>query len=182
LKGGIKIKYEDINNVLNFLNITDQYILLKDKGKVKKVYIYEIEPVTFLNFSIDVQSNILNLYSEFLRELNLEFQIYISNKKINTEKYIKNFYTCIKKEGNKKYIEIVRNYIADITKGLENEDIYITKFYIVVSFPTENDRKIEVIDNIINRLGQIGCHISRIMSKSKLKYLLYESINKEKIT
>ena len=80
---GCKIKYGDVKDVFNIVDITDKYLLIKDKEIVKKVYIYEVEPVTFLNFSIDVQSNILNLYSEFLHELNFDFQIYISNKKIN---------------------------------------------------------------------------------------------------
>ena len=76
------IKYESINKLFNLIDITDSYILVKNKEKTKKIYVYEIEPVTFLNFSMNVQSNILNLYNEFLRELNFEFQIFISNKKI----------------------------------------------------------------------------------------------------
>ena len=87
---GCKIKYGDVKDIFSIVDITDKYLLVKNKEIVKKVYIYEVEPVTFLNFSIDVQSNILNLYSEFLHELNLDFQIYISNKKINIQKYISN--------------------------------------------------------------------------------------------
>ena len=71
----MKIHYQDINKLYNLVDITDSYVLIKDNDVVKKVYIYEIEPVTFLNFSIELQNNILNLYNEFLRELNLEFQI-----------------------------------------------------------------------------------------------------------
>ena len=98
---GCNIKYEDINKVFNLIDVTDTYILLKDKEKIKKVYIYEIEPVTFLNFSMDVQSNILSLYNEFLREFNFDFQIYISNKKINIESYIENLRKLITKNCKK---------------------------------------------------------------------------------
>ena len=54
----MKIIYENINKIFNFIDITDRYVLFNDGENVKKVYIYEIEPITFLNFSIDVQSNI----------------------------------------------------------------------------------------------------------------------------
>ena len=91
------IKYESINKLFNLIDITDSYILVKNKEKTKKIYVYEIEPVTFLNFSMNVQSNILNLYNEFLRELNFEFQIFISNKKINVENYIRNLSKLIEK-------------------------------------------------------------------------------------
>ena len=50
---------------------------------------------------MNVQSNILNLYNEFLRELNFEFQIFISNKKINVENYIKNLSKLIEKSDKK---------------------------------------------------------------------------------
>ena len=82
------IKYNNIKQLYNITSVADKYIFVKERDVMKKVYLYEIEPVTFLNFSIDIQSNILNLYNEFLRELNLNFQIYISNKKVNIQNYI----------------------------------------------------------------------------------------------
>ena len=111
---GYKIIFDDIKKVFNILDITDEYILVKNKESTNKIYIYEIEPVTFLNFSIDVQSNILNLYSEFLRESNFKFQIYISNRKINIQKYIKNIENCISKTGSVEYVELVSKYIESI--------------------------------------------------------------------
>ena len=52
----MKIIYENINKIFNFIDITDRSVLYNEGENVKKVYIYEIEPITFLNFSIDVQS------------------------------------------------------------------------------------------------------------------------------
>ena len=155
--------------------------MVKDKDIVKKVYIYEVEPVTFLNFSIDVQSNILNLYSEFLRELNFDFQIYISNKKINIQKYISNLKIYINKNGSKRYLEHVNSYISSISAQLEKEKIYTTKFYLVVSLKEDFEYDINNIDNIVRGIDNIGCNTKRIISKEKLKVLMYESINKEVI-
>ncbi len=145
------------------------------------MYIYEVEPVTFLNFSIDVQSNILNLYSEFLRELNFDFQIYISNKKINIQKYISNLKIYINKNGSKKYLEHVNNYIYSIGAQLEKEKIYTTKFYLVVSLKEDFSYDINSIDNIVRGIDNIGCKTKRIVSKKKLQVLMYETINKEVI-
>ena len=83
---------------------------------------------------MNVQSNILNLYNEFLRELNFEFQIFISNKKINVENYIRNLSKLIEKSDKKAYVDLMNNYLLSISKELENEMIYTTKYYIVISF------------------------------------------------
>lgn len=146
---------------------------------MKKVFIYQIEPITFLNFSIDVQSNILNLYSEFLRELNLEFQIYISNKKINIQKYIENIEKSVSKKESRKYTQVLNNYLASIAEQLEDEIIYTTKYYLVVSIEREEQLNISSMDNAIKKLNTIGCNVQRVASKRNLELLLYESINKE---
>lgn len=176
---GWKIKYEDIRKLYNFIDITDKYILLRDKDRIKKIYIYEVEPVTFLNFSIEVQSNILNLYSEFLRELNFNFQIYISNKKVNIQKYISNLQRSINKDTNESYSILVNNYLSSIESQLEKESIYTTKFYFVISLNRENEIEINSLDNIIKKLDTMGCNTRRIANKRELKNLLYECINKE---
>lgn len=176
---GCNIKYEDINKLFNIIDVTDTYILLKDKDKTRKIYIYEIEPVTFLNFSMDVQSNILNLYNEFLRELNLEFQIFISNKKINIENYINNLSKLINKNVSESYVSMMNSYLQSIEKELENEMIYTKKYYIVISFNRESDYDINQIDNIIKKLDYVGCNTKRIKTKRCLKSVLYENFNKE---
>lgn len=176
---GCKIKYDDIKNLFNFIDITDKYILIKDGDKIKKVFIYQIEPVTFLNFSIDVQSNILNLYSEFLREFNLEFQIYISNKKINIPRYIENIEKSMSKRNSRDYTTLLNNYMASIAEQLEDEIIYTTKYYLVISLERDEQVDISSIDYIVKKLNNIGCNTQRLTSKRKLEMLLYESINKE---
>ena len=52
------IKYESINKLFNLIDITDSYILVKNKEKTKKIYVYEIEPVTFLIGSISLLKNL----------------------------------------------------------------------------------------------------------------------------
>lgn len=176
---GCKIKYDNIKNLFNFIDITDKYILIKDRDKIKKVYIYEIEPVTLLNFSIEVQSNILNLYSEFLRELNLEFQIYISNKKVNIPKYIESLKNSMSKKNSFSYNNLLSKYISSITEKLEDEIIYNTKYYLVLSIDRDELIDFSTVDYTIKKLNNIGCNVQKINSKRKIETLLYESINKE---
>ena len=176
---GWKIKYDNIKNLFNFIDITDKYILIKDREKIKKVYIYEIEPVTLLNFSIDVQSNILNLYSEFLRELNLEFQIYISNKKVNIPKYIESLKNSMSKKNSLSYNNLLSKYISSITEQLEDEIIYNTKYYLVLSIDRDELVDFSTVNYTIKKLNNIGCNVQKINSKRKIETLLYESISKE---
>lgn len=161
------------------MDITDKYILLKDNENIKKVYVYEIEPITFLNFSIETQSNILNLYSEFLHELNFNFQIYISNKKINIENYIKTIQNSIDTDGDKSYKELVEKYLVSIEEQLKEESVYKTRYYIIVSFNREDNIDISELDSVIYKLENIGCIVKRVKNKMCLKRILFESINKE---
>ncbi len=174
-KEGMKIHYQNINNLYNLIDITDSYVLIKDKNITKKVYIYEIEPVTFLNFSNELQNNILNLYNEFLRELNLEFQIYISNQKINISNYISKI-----KEINENS-QVSKKYIESIKRELEKQEIYVTKYYIIVSFERETNINIDQIDEVIYKLDYIGCHTKRVKLEKEISQILYEGINKEEI-
>lgn len=175
------IKYNNIKQLYNITSVTDKYIFVKEKDVMKKVYLYEIEPVTFLNFSIDIQSNILNLYNEFLRELNLNFQIYISNKKVNIQNYIQSIKQAISSIENPNIQNLSERYISSVSKELENESIYTTKYYIIISVGTNEDIAMDNVDNIISKLNYIGCNVSRICDKRTLKNILYETINKEVI-
>ncbi len=175
------IKYNNIKQLYDISSVTDKYIFVKEKEMMKKVYLYEVEPVTFLNFSMDVQSNILNLYNEFLRELNLNFQIYISNKKVNIQNYIQTIKNTVNSLENPNIQKLSERYIDSIYKELENESIYTTKYYIVISVGTDEDINMDNVDNIISKLNFIGCNVNKICDKRVLKNILYESINKEVI-
>lgn len=152
--------------------------MVKDKDKTKKVYIYEIEPVTFLNFSMELQTNILNLYNEYLRSMKYEFQIYISNQKINIQNYILNL-ESISKQNSKTE---AKEYIKSIKEELTKEKIYVTKYYIIVALDRTETEDIIQVDTMVNKLNNIGCKVKRIKVKKELCKILYEGINKEVIS
>lgn len=146
-----------------------------------KKYIYEIIPVTLLDFSIEVQNSIYTVYNEFLREMNLDLQIYISNKKMNTESYIKKLSDNILRENNEIFKNFLNHYLEDIKEKLNYERIYITKYYIIISIDKKSTQSIDEIDNVFKKLNKLGCIVNRISKRSDFVNLLYESINKESL-
>lgn len=138
-------------------------------------------PVTLLDFSIEVQNSIYMIYNEFLREMDLNLQIYISNKKMNTESYIKNLNDSILRENNEKFKIFLTNYLDDLKEKLNYERIYITKYYIVVSLDRKSEQNIEEIDNVFKKLNKLGCIVNRVVKRDNLLNILYESINKESL-
>lgn len=152
--------------------------MVKDKDKTKKVYIYEIEPVTFLNFSMELQTNILNLYNEYLRSMKYEFQIYISNQKINIQNYILNLESISKQNPKTE----AKEYIKSIKEELTKEKIYVTKYYIIVALDRTETEDIIQVDTMVNKLNNIGCKVKRIKVKKELCKILYEGINKEVVS
>lgn len=152
--------------------------MVKDKDKTKKVYIYEIEPITFLNFSMELQTNILNLYNEYLRSMKYEFQIYISNQKINIQNYILNLESISKQNPKTE----AKEYIKSIKEELTKEKIYVTKYYIIVALDRTETEDIIQVDTMVNKLNNIGCKVKRIKVKKELCKILYEGINKEVVS
>ena len=75
-------RFADIESVYNIIDIKDEYILSKEGDKLNRIYIYEIDPIPIINISQDIQNNISNTYTTFLREINVDFQVLVINKKI----------------------------------------------------------------------------------------------------
>ena len=153
-------KFKDIKEIYNINSVENEYLLYKCENKMYKKYIYEVIPVTLLDFSVEVQNSVYMLYNEFLREMNIDLQIYISNKKMNIDSYIEELRT------------------NDLKEKLKNENIYITRYYIIITMDLKNNDEIKDIDNIILKLNKLGCVVSRIKEHDKMLNILYESINK----
>jgi len=174
-------KFKDIKEIYKIISVNNEYIITKSDNKLYKKYIYEVIPVTLLDFSVEVQNSIYMIYNEFLREMNLDLQIYISNKKMNIENYIddlKNNIINQDKEGIKIFLT---RYLNDMQDKLNIENIYITRYYIVITLVQNNEQNIEEIDNVMKKLNKLGCIVNRIVGIRNIEKILYESINKESI-
>lgn len=127
---------------------------------------------------MELQTNILNLYNEYLRSMKYEFQIYISNQKINIQNYILNLESISKQNPKTE----TKEYIKSIKEELTKEKIYVTKYYIIVALDRTETEDIIQVDTMVNKLNNIGCKVKRIKVKKELCKILYEGINKEVIS
>ncbi len=107
-----------------------------------------------------------------------EFQIYISNQKINIQNYILNLDSVSKQNPKTE----AKEYIKAIKQELEKEKIYVTKYYIIIALDRTENEDIMQVDTMINKLNNIGCKARRIKVKKELCKILYEGINKEVVS
>lgn len=117
-----------------------------------------------------MQSKIINSYITFLREINIDFQILLINKKLNIENIFNS-----DKLNNEKY----GHYLEDMRLKLKEDKIIYTRYFIVVSLNKQED--IEDIDKSIFLLKNCGCNVSRLNKKRDIEEMLYECINKEEL-
>ena len=171
-----KESFKDIEKLYNIIDIKD-CIISKTDNTIIKSYVYKITPITILNLSKEHQNDIINKYIEFLRQTDMEFKIFIINKKLDIEKYIKeNMKTP--ENNNKALKKIYRLYVENMKQKLVEEKIYITEYYIVISFES-NNIKIEDFENNLYKLNDVGCEIEKINNKKTLENYMYQCINKQ---
>lgn len=175
------LRYKNLKELYNIESINNEYILMKKNNKYYKKYIYEITPVVILDFSVETQNTIMALYDEFLRELDISIQIYMTNRKMNLEEYIHSLESIHKDKQEKRFKELLEEYLSDLKEKIRMEKIYITKYYIIVSLELKKVDDIKIIDNIIYKLNKLGCVVNRLNDKQQLEKILYESINKEEL-
>ena len=121
--------------------------------------------------SYDIQTNILNVFVEFLREVNFDFQILMINTKLNTDEYMESYTKDIEDIGNNYNAS---KYFEELKKSIEESSIYITKYYLVVTY----SGNIENIDRIVNKLNKAGCKVARLKDIKEIKNILYKTFNK----
>ncbi len=139
-------------------------------------------PVSILDSSENIKNDISNIYIQFLKEFNLEYQILISNRKFDAENYMKKYNNISNEKVDNEYDNIKKLYLNDVYDKLSKEEIYSSKYYLIVAIRDQDSIRIEDVDKTIYKLNQIGCIVSRIRSIEDIKLVLYECINKEKIT
>lgn len=175
--GGIIIfnnKFKDIKEVYNIVAVKDDSIVIKENNYMYNVYIYEVIPIILLDLSDDTKEILISKYKEFLRQVNFDFQVLIMNRKYNTKKYFDSLRT-----DNINNSQLYNNYILDMENKLNNENIFETYFYIIVSLKHDDYIKGDNVDNSVKILNKIGCNVERIKNRKRLIDILNMSINKE---
>jgi hypothetical protein len=168
-----KSKYKDIKEIYNIINIKDGSISIKEGNMCSKILIYEVKPLILLDLSENIKENITIQYKEFLRQINFDFQILITNRKYNYNNYLENIKQYTMKNNN-----LYENYVLDMEEKIKKESIFETLFYIVVSIKETQSLTVENVDNTLLILDKIGCKVEKILEEEKIYDVLNFSINK----
>lgn len=172
------LKYGDISKLYNILNVNEDSIDIKAEP-TRRVYVYKIEPILLINSKDDKINSIISRYTEFLREMNFDFEILIRNNKFN----INDVFTNTKYELNKynlQYKTLFLDYIKSMEEMFFDKEIFNIEYYLIISINNNfkvNEQKIRLC---IEKIASIGCITKKLVSQD-LKNILYECINKIKI-
>jgi hypothetical protein len=165
--------YDDISKVYDVIDINDNFILTKKNNIVKQIHIFKVEPITILNITESIGKNIIASYTEFLRSMNCDFQIYIENTEINMNNYFENI---ISDENNINKNKLANMYKTELERSLNANNIYICNYYIVLMIGDEHNLE-EISKNIYN-LCKVGIYIEKLQGKTNLDNFLYSKVNK----
>lgn len=165
--------YDDVSTVYDIVEIKDNYLLIKYKNVLKQLHIYKIEPVTIVNVTESNCNEVIDIYTEFLRSMNYDFQIYIENTKINLNNYFNNI-TLDNKNINKNKLASI--YKKELENMLDENSVYIYNYYIVLALDNENE--IDEISKNIYNLCKIGILAQKMIGKDVLDKFIYEKANK----
>lgn len=165
--------YEDISTLYDVVDICDNYILVKKSKGLSQIHIYKIEPVTLLNSTKYVMDNILNTYIEFLRSMNIDFQIYMENTKVNMNDYF-NHIVLTDKNTNKE--KLARIYKGELESFFNDNNIYVFNYYIILTIDSKSN--LDEINKDIYNLEKVGVCILKLEGKDILSSFIYSKINK----
>jgi len=165
--------YEDISKVYDVVGINDNCILIKKLNILNQIHIFKVEPITILNITESISNDIITLYTEFLRSMNCDFQIYIENTEVNINNYFNNIISDDKNISKNKLAEKYKN---ELEKYLNENNIYICNYYIILTLKDENNVE-EIFKNIYG-LCKIGVSIEKVEGIANLNNFLYLKVNK----
>ena len=146
-------------------------ISIKNNNNYIDEYLYEIFPISIINFSEEKLHRLLSSYIEFLKIIDTKFKILIRNYKFDKEEYINKHMAT---SSNIKNLDIYSSYIEDLKKKIDKEKIYDVRAYLCIVCSKENKQNIE---EGIAKLKDAGINIKRLQGNEILK-VLYNSINK----
>ncbi|MDD3303339.1 MAG: hypothetical protein PHP54_00255 [Clostridia bacterium] len=177
-EGEIISKYKEIEKIYNIVDIHYNHIIVDREGTIRKIYLYQIFPVTIVNLEEDIAKKIIYQYREILKLIDFDFQILMSNTKFNVENYIHDLKIRMN-NVNLKNPDISRKYIETVQKNLQEENIYDTQYYMIIVDKEESTFK-DSIDNIIDKFTLIDCKVKRVDNEEEIGKILNFYINKER--
>ncbi|MEG1141495.1 MAG: hypothetical protein RSE41_03440 [Clostridia bacterium] len=164
-------KYESIDKIYNIQSINNDNIVVNYNNCVKYIYIFEIEPIHILNLDNTDKLNIIEKYTEFLKELNYDLEICINSSKLNIDDYL----NIIVLDDNIDKNNLINMYKNELKTIISNDSIYSTNYYIIAILDNCNSKDLYLS---LKNIEKTACLVNIIDEKEKLEKLLYSNFNK----
>lgn len=164
-----KEKMDSFQDWLRIKNIKNGSIYLQNEQNVR---ILKVSPINFNLKSQLEQKAILNSYRLFLKSLNSEIQIIISNKKTDVSRHLDEVLKNTKE--NPILYEMSRDYIDLVNQIIEEKGTITKEFYIVLK---ENSNIENEILKIKEYLSVCGNEVDEC-NKNEIIALLQNFLNK----
>lgn len=159
-------KFSDITSLYKIANIhNDHFEIVIDKSKWC-IYAFKIIPIVILNGKDKYILEILDKYEEFLRGLDLEFQIITINRKMSSKDYFNFNYNA-----DDEVKEMLKNvYTQNLDRLLNGINIQNYEHYLII-------KSVDVTFNAekyMQDLEKIGLAVEHLNSNEKLRNLILE--------
>ncbi|MBR1883488.1 MAG: hypothetical protein IJ809_00820 [Clostridia bacterium] len=161
-------KYLDISEIYDVSEILEDAAIVNISGIKKYVYFFRINPVLIIDKNDKRIYEIISKYEQFLRLMNLDFQIIMKNKEINVEDYFE-----ISKEGKD---EVKKEMIDEYMKNLKNlfnySKIYAIEYLLVISTTTY----VKNVENYLKILDEINMKCEKIVGIENISNYLMKGV------
>ena len=165
----VKKKYLDISNIYNVEEITTDYVRVNIGGENRYVYLFKLEPIIVVNSENIISNNISYKYEEFLRNINVPFQIIVSNKEIEFSEF---FEVSVNQENEIKK-RLVNEYMENLKELFKDKKIYITQYYLIIS----SNSLVENVENYIKVFEEGDMVVKKVDSKSEIKEIIMKGVD-----
>ncbi len=162
--------FSDITNLYEIVSIGENHYEMIIDNTRYYVYAFKVCPAIILNSKDKYILEMLNKYEEFLRTINLEFQILIINKKINGKDY---FLLKQNESSDDLKTKLTEEYINNLDKLLNGKDILNYEYYLII----KSIKEVENVEKYILSFETIGINVEYLNSKEELQKLIIEGGN-----
>lgn len=168
-KGVIYInRFFDITNIYEIISIGNGYFEIIIGNKKFYVYPFKIKPVILLSKNDKYIFELLNKYEEFLRNIDLNFQILITSREMQS----RDFFSLKKENFSYEKAKFMEEYSKNLDEMLNGKDILSYDYYIIITsiYIIKDEEK------YIRPLEEAGIDVEKISKKEEIEKIIMEGV------
>lgn len=161
-------RFSDIKQIYSILDINDEYIKLSIDNHINYVYIFKISPLIILNSEDKIIYEILDKYEEFLRGLDIDYQIITMSQEIDINDY---FNTNNIKDNDIK-INLNESYNKMLKEVIKDKSIFEYSHYLILA----KNSPVNNVEKYIQRLDNIVANVERVSKNEEIKKVIMKGV------